>query len=405
MNKSKVNRWTTTDDIKNLLLRKWKKGDFLRETLKPTITFPMEIALKFPKGKSLSDNFGPAMEWAKMYRTTTVAQLPYTVVWSEFNFREVGRNTIPVAVQFENIENITKFLNKNRLSTVFKDASQKLLTALPKLESWVYSRPFCLLELAPVLDRLIAVVEWILRHPRPGIYIRQISIHRVDTKFIEKHKKVLGEWLDLILDSSQIYTLYSGTRYFEPRYGFLSKQPLIRFRILDSDLCINGLSDMALPADQFCRLNIDAEHVFVTENDINGLCFPSVKGAIVIFGRGYGFDYLENAQWLKQKAIWYWGDIDTHGFAILNQFRVFFPQAQSFLMDRDTLLAHRDHWVEEKVPSNARLDNLSKQETSLYEELVEDQLGKAVRLEQELVQFECVKRGLEKLVHTPISLG
>ena len=33
-------------------------------------------------------------------------------------------------------------------------------------------------------------------------------------------------------------------------------------------------------------------------------------------------------------------DIDTHGFAILDPLRANFPQAQSFLMDRDTLPAH-----------------------------------------------------------------
>ena len=36
----------------------------------------------------------------------------------------------------------------------------------------------------------------------------------------------------------------------------------------------------------------------------------------------------------------YWGDLDTHGFAILNRLRECFPHARSMLMDRATLLAH-----------------------------------------------------------------
>ena len=81
--------------------------------------------------------------------------------------------------------------------------------------------------------------------------------------------------------------------------------------------------------------------VFVTENDINGLAFPIVDNSIVIFGRGYGFEHLQNAHWLRNKEIAYWGDIDTHGFAILSQFRKLFPAVRSFLMDRDALLAFR----------------------------------------------------------------
>ncbi|MGI6299138.1 MAG: Wadjet anti-phage system protein JetD domain-containing protein [Saccharofermentanales bacterium] len=44
----------------------------------------------------------------------------------------------------------------------------------------------------------------------------------------------------------------------------------------------------------------------------------------MIFGAGYGFDHLASASWLNQKDIYYWGDIDTHGFAILNQLRRLF---------------------------------------------------------------------------------
>ena len=29
--------------------------------------------------------------------------------------------------------------------------------------------------------------------------------------------------------------------------------------------------------------------------------------------------------WLLEKEIYYWGDIDTHGFAIFNQLRGFLP--------------------------------------------------------------------------------
>ena len=49
------------------------------------------------------------------------------------------------------------------------------------------------------------------------------------------------------------------------------------------------------------------------------------------------------------------GDIDTHGFAILDRLRAWLPQTRSVLMDRDTLLAHRDRWVTEDRPAKSAL--------------------------------------------------
>jgi hypothetical protein len=65
-----------------------------------------------------------------------------------------------------------------------------------------------------------------------------------------------------------------------------------------------------------------------------------------------------------------WGDIDTHGFVILDRLRAMFPKVRSMLMDRETLLAHRGQWVTE--PSQARdvLTRLDAAETSLYQELL-----------------------------------
>jgi hypothetical protein len=83
----------------------------------------------------------------------------------------------------------------------------------------------------------------------------------------------------------------------------------------------------------------------------------------------------------------YWGDIDTHGFAILNQLRGYFPSASSFLMDRETLLAHRLHWGEEPEPARYDLPRLGPEEVSLYTELRFDRHQLRLRLEQERIGY------------------
>lgn len=216
----------------------------------------------------------------------------------------------------------------------------------------------------------------------------------VEMATIENHKKLLSEWFDLILDSSAVDSTATGVRGFERRYGFLEKPAQVRLRILDKSCYIHGLSDLTINAIEFCTLNPDIDTVFVTENDINGLAFPMVNKSIILFGRGYGFEYLQNAHWLRNKEILYWGDIDTHGFVILSRFRKMFPSVKSFLMDRETLFAYKKYWIKEEKPSDAMPDNLTKEECTLYNDLRSQTLGEAVRLEQEFIPFDYVKRYL-----------
>ncbi|MFM8393754.1 MAG: Wadjet anti-phage system protein JetD domain-containing protein, partial [Acidobacteriota bacterium] len=128
--------------------------------------------------------------------------------------------------------------------------------------------------------------------------------------------------------------------------------------------------------------------VFITENEINFLAFPDVPAALVIFGAGYGFDNLATARWLNEKRVYYWGDIDTHGFAILSQLREFMPHVTSFLMDQRTLLTHQPLWGVENQPETGDLPRLSAEEALLYDQLRRNQWGKGVRLEQERIGFD-----------------
>jgi len=89
------------------------------------------------------------------------------------------------------------------------------------------------------------------------------------------------------------------------------------------------------------------QRVFITENETNFLAFPPACNAIVIFGAGYGWDALSRSRWLNNCSIHYWGDIDTHGFGILDQLRGHFDHVVSFLMDRATLDAHAVFWGSE----------------------------------------------------------
>ena len=66
-------------------------------------------------------------------------------------------------------------------------------------------------------------------------------------------------------------------------------------------------------------------------------------------------------------------------------------------MDRDALLTHRDRWVTEDRPATSMLTRLTRDERTLYTELVEDRLGDRVRLEQERIHWGWVEERLYAL--------
>jgi hypothetical protein len=219
----------------------------------------------------------------------------------------------------------------------------------------------------------------------------------VDTKFIEDHRGLISTLLDRVLPPESIDATAVGVRGFEARYGLRCKPALVRFRILDPRLRLRGLSDLTVPVEELTELRLGARRVFVTENEINGLAFPELPESIVMFGMGYRAELLAGIGWLADLDVHYWGDIDTHGFGILDRLRGALPQARSFLMDRDTLLAHRALWVAEESGETRELNRLTDAERALYEELRGDRYGRKVRLEQERVGFAWVQRALREL--------
>ena len=152
--------------------------------------------------------------------------------------------------------------------------------------------------------------------------------------------------------------------------------------------------DVTLDAASFAALDTGVSRVFITENEINFLAFPCVRAGMVIFGAGYGFETLGRAHWLRRCRLHYWGDIDTHGFAILDALRARFDHAESFLMDRGTLMAFESLWGAEDRPIDRDLPRLTAEERALYDDLRDHRIGRNLRLEQERIGFGWVASAL-----------
>ncbi len=363
--------WTTPEEIEARLGRLWESGRLLAAAIDGETPFPLRIGVRGPRPGEWGDRFDDLKRWIRDLVEGSRAHRGwgYELEWAEARNRVVGAQRVPAAAIVSTEADALKLLRKTREAERFRTLAGSTLAEFPELRDWFARRPHVLLEHAADWERILSVLRWFRSHPRPGTYLRQLDISGVDTKFIEVRRGLLGQLLDLVLPPSAIDSAFVGASRFDGRYGLRSRPALVRLRILDRRLRIQGLSDLTVPVEDLRDLPLPATRVFVTENEVNGLAFPEVPDAIV-----------------------------THGFAILARLRRTFPRASSLLMDRDTLLDHRALWVHEAEPFLGDLAGLSDAEYALFDDLRHDRLAPRVRLEQERLGFGWVSRALREAV-------
>lgn len=393
--------WSTEKSLKEQVLRWWERGDLLCASLplqdntpnESACLFPCRLSLKIPNSNELADRFEEVRRW--IAKLTAINGL--RIEWRELNHRVLGKQTIPHAVWLDSRNDALAFIGKQKEEKHFSEIVSDTNQAHPELLVWLQKRPLLALSLHHEWSRLLAIITWMKQHPQSGIYLRQIDIAGVHSKFIETHRRVLSELLDLVLPPEAIHQAYTGIKQFSARYGFLEKPQHIRFRSLDTRLnfiTATTVADLSLDSHNFGKLNLPPTRVFITENETNFLAFPPVANALIIFGAGYGWDALAQADWLHRCDNYYWGDIDTHGFAILNQLRHRFPHVRSFLMDEKTLLVHQHLWGKEEQPVTYALLQLSDEEAALFKHLQDNSLQAKLRLEQEHIGFNYLLEAL-----------
>lgn len=388
--------WTGRRELKAQLARLWDRGELLRDAVTGNVRFPLRMSLKSPNSADITKRFNEVRDWAAELASTNSVR----VEWQELRHRVQGAQKLPACVWVETLEDALTWLGKRKDWDRFSAQVSTTRQMHPALLPWLEKRPLQALDLSVEWPRLLAVVTWLVEHPRPGVYLRQVDLPGVHSKFIETHRGVLTELLDLALPVDAVDIGKTGISQFPARYGFLEKPTRIRFRVLDPAIRVvpgSASPDVTLDADSFSRLDLDVQRVFITENETNFLVFPPVRNAIVIFGAGYGWDALARSHWLKNCSIYYWGDIDTHGFGILDQLRGHFDHVVSFLMDRATLDAHAAIWGSEDKPLRVDLHRLTNDEKALCDDLRDNRIRAGLRLEQEHIGFHWLAHRLQLL--------
>jgi len=320
----------------------------------------------------------------------------YSITWEEKAKRQYGRNRYPVAISFESLEDLVKLIRKATEFRTLQGCVEKVRSAFPQLNAWISRNWPRLLENESQLDQLLAVTQFMVDHPHPDCFTRELPL-AISTKLVEQNRRLLSAWFDRLLPEGAID--YGATRSFEQKYGFRFARPHLMVRFLDAELATEVGSpwlELSLPADDIANLPIRDARVFVVENKVNLvnlLTLPQTPRGIALGGLGYAVCALESVPWLAHQSLYYWGDMDLDGFAILSAIRYRFPQTQSLFMDIATLEQHLALAVTVSNQDKTEPDNLTALELAAY------QLCKFqnLRLEQEHIPQSLVNQRFVEL--------
>ena len=374
--------------MREALRKKW--GSLLAAYAAGQEWAPLSFPLRGPGPAEIGERLGEVQKWAGDWEQATRG--PLRLEYKKVGGRHIGANLIPGRAWVDGYEQAWALLGAAGEISRLAELTRQTMAACPRLVPWLTDHPVKALALAGDWAQLLATVAWIDQRQTPGMYLRQVDVPGVDTKFIERHKGVLTDLLDRQLDVDRIDP---ASRDFEARFRFRRKPAYVRFRC--GRLSDGGFTELTVRADELTASPPGITRVYIVENEITYLAFPLAAGAMVIFGGGYAVPALESLAWLNALDVIYWGDIDTHGFAILNRLRHHVPHARSILMDRATLLAHREQWVREPIPTAAALELLDPAEQALHHDLAVGEFGPAVRLEQERISFASIEQALAAL--------
>jgi hypothetical protein len=381
------------DDIQRLLTRRFRNRH--RDWFDGVGAWPVSLTLDAPNEHEAVSDPAAARHWVEAWNK--VSGLPGEITWESKQWRRLGTQRLPVRLALLSAQDVAAWAGETARWERACQRRSKLTEHWPALgHPGILSRQFDVLaDYADVdFERLIKLIDWLIAHPSSGLFPRQLPIQGLDTKWMEARRSLIADLMRALRAASEeiaIKQTASEVPDFYDLCGVLCPPPRVRIRILCPELrkLSGGLCDLEAPVTELAGLPIQPCKILVLENLETGLALPDIPGTVAVLKLGNAVPLLANLGWATGTRCVYWGDIDTHGFAILDLARATLPRVKSVLMDESTLLAYRSLCTLEPSQYGANdLTRLTEWERRVYQGLKAQIWGTNLRLEQERIPWQ-----------------
>jgi hypothetical protein len=396
----------------------WLKRRYIRQRrrwLDGNGTWPLEVSLGKPSQKEVFADPAAARSWVVAWSdwTHAINALPPDAIRPELRtvtlaWPSLGAQVLPEALSFASAEAVAHYCGDGNAWRRIAQRRHFMLERWPALIRHGFGPHDESLSTYDERDfgRLIDLLEWLEANPRSGLYLRQLPVPGIDTKWVDRRRGLVADLLTRItMDSSpngrtpepasdieavEVDAVKEAAKDFFNICGLRRPSPKMHILVLCPQLSsqLGGLRDIESPVEQIAALPIRPKRVLVVENRDTGLCLPDIPDTLAVIKLGNAVSLLKQLPWLKDANVFYWGDIDTFGFSILAQARKVLPSVTSVLMDAATLVGHLDRLVDESEQAkNVAPQLLTESELSVYMGLLQGTWGESKRLEQERLEW------------------
>ena len=327
----------------------------------------------------------------------------WRVVLAEQRFRTVGLTVrLPRDLTVDSTESLIRALQPNGVTpAVWRTAISRLqrfcetfgLTSEESRKSAAAAlRSLKLLFPSDTSDRefeaVLRTLSWLLRHPNAGLFPRALPVEGVDSKWLERRRAALARLWNTVTGEN-----VSAADFLE-HAGLLRLPQFVLVKNAAAWVGEEAAEEVVkLPVETLAKKAPESPVVLIIENEQTALSLD-FRDVPIFLALGYGVTLLESLPWMKEKRILYFGDLDTHGLAILAECRRLFPQTESVLMDLPTFERWRAFAVTEPKGAEPSPEHLTPEERTLADVLSAGRL----RLEQERIPLGTVREALLRVL-------
>lgn len=376
----------------------------LRRTLTGESVFPLPFSFPIPPTSERITERQDALAAIKAAEKTSEATGGLTIRWETRDSRHHGVNRVPEALAFETAHDLAVFCGQTAKWAAAINACDTLVESFPHLGD---ERVSLALKFAEepltILRQAIGLAKYLAAHPFPGCFARELPLP-LSTKFIEDYRALVRDLVSATCPDS--FRKVPGDTSLETCLGLAKPLRLIRARFARGILP-SGYPDnhVAFTAEAWSRFDFsEVAAVYVIENQITYLTFPLPPRSVVFWGEGRAVgDLAPILPVVRAKPLFYWGDLDAHGFEILADLRRIHSATRSFLMEAALLETFAEFVLrdapETRTDPAGILENLTEPEGNLYRHL----RAECLRLEQERIPPALISTALSLSARPPDS--
>lgn len=323
-----------SDVIRKLRAREWDNKGNWRARLKGERTLPLQLRLQAPTGPQAAGDMARFQAFVHQWRL-----YPHQSVlkWSTVTIRGFGEQNLPTSLQVPSLSVLASILGEDVAAFHEEWGRRELrLTGISSaLQPAAADVCFDLMALSAAdFDVLCQLMPQLSKGMGRGGYIRALALQGVGTKFIESNVALIERLVDALhaLGDCDLYGWLAVVRKPTGTIAVRGMSESIRQQL-------GSLRTVWVDGRELMDLQVAASHLLVIENEQPAYVALNMPGTIIVAGCGYDLGWLR-APWVSCLTIGYWGDLDSHGFDMLELAREYQPLIQSVMMDRETLEAH-----------------------------------------------------------------